>query len=288
MDSNEEPIQEIIENVLIFTRYLYSKIHVKQSLLLSLLDKNYNECLFWIYELYFSGFQQECYEYIFTIYDEIYKKTNPNLLKFLEKTYDEWEETPEKHWLIGTIVGTLCFCDYNLEEFIWSYFQITCHQIPLEEKKKTLIIRLKEEDMIQFSNKPIIVPSWKYLKSVCYFPLRTETNRLFKNNVENIRHQLHNHWLYYASFSPVWMNRIQEFHGWVDEDFMKIVFENEAFEEEFYNNWGLEPDEQSLEIQNIILGDTKEQLGIKDFCEKYGCIIPTKKIKMKPKSANKV
>jgi len=244
--------------------------------------------LFWIYELYFSGFQQECYEYIFTIYDEIYKKTNPNLLKFLEKTYDEWEETPEKHWLIGTIVGTLCFCDYNLEEFIWSYFQITCHQIPLEEKKKTLIIRLKEEDMIQFSNKPITVPSWKYLKSVCYFPLRTETNRLFKNNMENIRHQLHNHWLYYASFSPVWMNRIQEFHGWVDEDFMKIVFENEAFEEEFYNNWGVEPDEQSLEIQNIILGDTKEQMGIKDFCEKYGCVIPTKKIKMKPKSANKV
>jgi hypothetical protein len=272
------------EFYLIFTRYLYSKIHVKQSLLLSLLDKNYNECLFWIYELYFSGFQEECYEYIFTIYDEIYKKTNPKLLKFLEKSYYEWKEDPEKHWLIGTVVGTLCFCDYDLEEFIWSYFQITSHQIPIEEKKKTFIIRLKEEDMIQFVDKPNTNPSRKYLKSVCHFPLRTEANRLFKGSLEDLRDNFYNNWLYYASFSPVWLDRIMEFRGSVDDDSLKVVFENEDLEQEFHNKWGLETDEQSSEIQDIILGDTKEQMGIKEFCEKYRCIIPTKRIKKKEKN----
>ena len=279
MESNQELVEEEVKNPLIFTRYLYSKTHVKQSLFLSLLDHNYNECLFWMYELYFSGFQEECYEYVFMIYDEIYKKNNPKFILFLEKTFNEWKEDPEKHWLIGTIVGTLCFCDYNLEDFVRSYFQITCHQIPLEEKKKTLIIRLKEEDMVQFIDKPITDPSWKYLKTACHFALRTETNRLFKGSLENIRYNFHNHWLFYASYSPVWMDRIKKFHGWVDEDSIKVFFENEDFEEEFYNKWGLEPDEQSSEIQNRILGDNVEQMGVKDFCEKYKCIIPTKILK---------
>jgi hypothetical protein len=72
-----------------------------------------------------------------------------------------------------------------------------------------------------------------------------------------------------------------EFRGSVDDDSLKVVFENEDLEQEFHNKWGLETDEQSSEIQDIILGDTKEQMGIKEFCEKYGCIIPTKRIKKK-------
>lgn len=281
MESNQEVVKEELKNDLVFTRYLYSKIHVKQSLLLSLLDHNYNECLFWVYELYFSGFQDECYEYIFMIYDMIYKKTNLKFIVFLEKTFKEWDEEPEKHWLIGTIVGTLCFCDYNLEDFVLSYFQITSHQIPLEEKKKTFIIRLKEEDMVQFIDKPNTDLSRKYLKSACHFPLRTETNRLFKGCLDGLRYHFHNNWLFYASYSPVWMERIKEFQGWVDEDSIKVFFENEDFEEEFYNKWGLEPDEQTSELQNMILGDNVEQIYVKDFCEKYRCIIPTKKIKIR-------
>ena len=50
-----------------FTRYLYPKIYVKISLLISLLNHNYDESLFWTYELYYSGFEDEIFDYIFKI-----------------------------------------------------------------------------------------------------------------------------------------------------------------------------------------------------------------------------
>jgi hypothetical protein len=56
---------------IVFTRYLYPMVDVKQSLLLSLLDKNSNEALFWAYELFHSGFEENTFDYIYSIYDII-------------------------------------------------------------------------------------------------------------------------------------------------------------------------------------------------------------------------
>ena len=41
---------------IIFTRYLYNKTEVKQSLFIALLNRKRDEAMFWAYELYFSGF----------------------------------------------------------------------------------------------------------------------------------------------------------------------------------------------------------------------------------------
>ena len=50
--------------VFVLTRYLYIKEDVLMSLLISILEKNYDQGLFWASELYFSGFQEEVVEYI--------------------------------------------------------------------------------------------------------------------------------------------------------------------------------------------------------------------------------
>ena len=74
------------------TRYLYSRIEVKQSLFISLLQKDVSQALFWGYELYYSGFQEETFDFIKDIYQEIYEKLNPDLKNFIDKTIMEWNE----------------------------------------------------------------------------------------------------------------------------------------------------------------------------------------------------
>ena len=59
----------------------------------------------------------------------------------------------------------------------------------------------------------------------------------------------HYHWEYFASFSPLWKARINQYGGLPDHDERKIVFEDEQLSQEFYDNYGYEPDELSVEIQ---------------------------------------
>ena len=48
--------------MLTYTRYLYSLEDVKLSYVISLLNKDLRQCYFWIYEMYYSGFQNECFQ----------------------------------------------------------------------------------------------------------------------------------------------------------------------------------------------------------------------------------
>jgi hypothetical protein len=76
---------------LVFTRYLYSKEQVYHSLIIALLEKAIDEALFWTYELYFSGFQEELYVFVESVYDLFYKSSNsPALQKCIEKFHEKW------------------------------------------------------------------------------------------------------------------------------------------------------------------------------------------------------
>ena len=57
-------------------------------------------------------------------------------------------------------------------------------------------------------------------------------------------------WLYYASKSPIWSERIQKYGGKIQENNTnKIIFEKEEKEGDFYEHYGYEPDEQKKEVQ---------------------------------------
>ena len=92
------------------TRYLYIHDEVKYSLLLSLLDKNdVNISLFWGYELYFSGFQEELFQLLFSIYFDFYSLSNPKFYNnVLLKYYLEWSST-KNHEYVGVLIKNM-FC----------------------------------------------------------------------------------------------------------------------------------------------------------------------------------
>ncbi len=76
--------------------------------------------------------------------------------------------------------------------------------------------------------------------------------KLTRNKYDVINLYRHN-WEYHASFSPLWNNRLKQFGGRVDFIKTKVIFKEEPDDDlmqEFYLRHGLEPDEQTLDVQN--------------------------------------
>lgn len=267
---------------LVFTRYLYPKIEVRQALFLAILNKNLDESLFWVYELYHSGNEHCTFQYLFNMYNEIFECENPQLIRFLEECKGKWENNKEEHWHIGSIVATFCMRTYTLTGFVERYFKTKC-LIKLENKfvEKKITIRLKKDQTDKYNT---IVSTRDcprlYLPSVCGYAIPKQYNELFDTPKCDIKKKYCFHWLYYASRSPLWKSRISLHNGIANEDKKDIEFPNDEDQEKFFDLWGIEPDEQPITLQEKSIGTGKEQqLGVRDFCDKYGVKLVTKTIK---------
>jgi len=265
------------------TRYLYSKIEVKQSLLLALLEKKTDEALFWAYELYFSGFRDDVFEYVANIYETIYSFENPRLRESIQKLWDEWILSPDEnlHCHLGTIIMTLCYRKYQIHDFVETYFSVKCVN-PIVQKvpSMNLIIRMKEADLEKYKT---VVPDLprNYLKMGCRFTIRSEIRVLFDTPPSDFSKRNYYHWLYYCKSTPFWIEKINKCTGIVSEEKRDILFEDEDDKEEFYDAWGIEPDEQTAHIKQLFTGKIDvPQMSVTDFCKKYGAALVTRKLKV--------
>lgn len=66
---------------------------------------------------------------------------------------------------------------------------------------------------------------------------------------EDINHLYWYHWEYYAYQSPLWKARFNKYNVKIIENKKTIEFDDEEEYEEFYEEYGYEPDEQSKEVQ---------------------------------------
>ena len=272
---------DYIPDEIAFTRYLYPKVFVKQSIMLALLEHNYDETMFWTYELYFSGFEDETYDFIFKLYHDIYRYDNTKLIKFMEITRDVWYKNSLQYWLIGSIVATLCYCNYRLDKFVEHYFKVHCSHIE-QPPKRLVIVQLREQDIREYKINRHVDPPRNYLGLVCKYPIRNNMNRLFMSDIPDLHNKWYYNWEFYAGQSPLWQERFDDFHARINMKEQKVKFEDEDWKEAFYERWNLEPDEQSLELQHIILGNKEEkQLSLKEFCQKYNCPLLTKTLNKK-------
>jgi hypothetical protein len=204
----------------IFTRYLYDGFQVRFSLQCAVLAKEREEALFWAYELYHSGFQQEVWDWVRELYSTYYEQYHPKLKKQIDRLFAQWKET-EEVCLIGTVVGTLSVLERR------------------EDENKKFIIMYKND---RHQTKPVTYPPRKYLEQVSLYPIRIED----QESMREIREAyLGPNWLYYCADTPIWWSRIEEHGGQVRNG--QIVFETDDELEAFYDKWGFEPDEQSRE-----------------------------------------
>jgi hypothetical protein len=91
-----------------------------------------------------------------------------------------------------------------------------------------------------------------------------------KRDKLNIREAYYYNWLYYASQSPLWASRICDFNGVIDNETQSVEFEDEDDLQKFYENYGYEPDEQQICIQNKCLEIAQNKdINWVNFYKKY-------------------
>jgi hypothetical protein len=234
---------------LVFTRYLYPKNDVKQSLLIALLQKNTKEALFWGYELFYSGFEEETFDYISNIYEYFYKSENPELEAKL------FANGLTIDCLIGSIIMTLCMRQYQVAHFLKEFKQ---KEVPVTKNpplKFKFIVDFKESDLtIYKTTLPQENPRF-YLPTVCAYQIRRNYNIFFESACDDYTDAFRNNWLYYANDSPIWADRIREYGGVRNDEKKDIDFPDDEKYEQFYDKWGLEPDEQKKELQEKCIGE---------------------------------
>jgi hypothetical protein len=225
---------------LVFTRYLYNKELVLESLENAILQGLYEESLFWAYEIYFSGFENEVFQKCFEIF-EIHYPNYKKLEKYLRRKEREWIsscENSKKDEVVAIVLKNMCSRkrDINIEEPIREMY-IIIHPYEIEHFR-TLTLK----------------HPWETLPTLCIYKLRTtriSSEEEIHRNLEILRYQ----WLFYASaYTPIWKSRVLEYRGEIDILEKTVIFENDDSSEAFYEKYGFEPDEQSLETQKHCLG----------------------------------
>jgi hypothetical protein len=261
-------------------------VEAKQSLFLCILKQDFEQALYWGYELYFSGFDEEIFEFCCEMAEEFYRK-KVSMKKYIMEQKDKWTKNTDKHILLGHCIALLCNNTPNITNFVKSYFGVNCKK---EEEENTI-----QTDNKHSMNEELLTPlltfqdhslfPYKVLNKVQkHSPVRHYRD-LFRTIVpENGNTIKDDKWLYYASRSPVWYERIIQYKGSINEEYETVSFEDDDNQEEFYNHWGYEPDEQSKETQhNMGFACDTEQKDLTAFCNELHYRIP----KIRKKKATK-
>jgi hypothetical protein len=127
---------------------------------------------------------------------------------------------------------------------------------------KNLYICINLEDLVVYETINIDIenkfPAYKILSVASILainPIQCSNLFILKREKENIKDAYLNHWLYYAFKCPLWNKRIQVYNGIVNESKKQVIFQEENNLQEFYENYGYEPEEQKKNVQNKCLGD---------------------------------
>lgn len=275
------------------TRYLYSRIEVKQSLFISLLQKDVSQSLFWGYELYYSGFQAETFDFVNDIYQEIYEKLNPDLKAFIDRMISEWSkcDSHDKDCNLGSIIYSLALRDYDIVAFTKTKlsYNITNDNPDIKDTPLCVCTMLPEH-VEQYKTHIVSTETgekaYKVLSTIQLYPIIKDHNNLFDTQMpedfKNIYHASLEIWLFYAARSPVWLQRIEEHNGTIDNENMKVVFEDDEDEVKFCELWDYVQDELPSNIHELSLGTGKEkQLTMKQFCKRHKYTVVSKITKRK-------
>lgn len=96
--------------------------------------------------------------------------------------------------------------------------------------------------------------AYQILPTACTYAI-DQDNMLSLFNVErsdgtvDIVNIYYYQWLYYASLSPVWLQRIMDYGGTVVKQDKQVIFNDDDDMEAFYQEYGMDPEEQTTETQ---------------------------------------
>jgi hypothetical protein len=257
------------------TLHLYLKHDVLASLMCAILEKDVRMAVFWALELAYSGWGREACNFMRAIYEECFDAAyaQPRLGKFLDKMGCEGTQNVER---VASMAANLA--QKSRKCSVAQFVNISRPQIEGVAESKIFIV-LETADLpkyypVEFLDK--IPMNRAYFRDL-QIPssrkdLREFMGYLWEDEEERSREH-RDHWLYYASFCPVWAERIAKHGGVLHTETLEITSPDEKEgEDKFRENYDVELDEQSLAIQERhILDATKiVQKTRQDFIREFG------------------
>lgn len=234
------------------TRYLYEKVEVEHSLLFALLDRRREEALFWTYELYFSGFEEELETWLRWVYYTFYAQQNTLFTELFEIHLSRLRTLPipdERDCLFGTIVSNLAHRAYTIQPFTLEYLKMDIPNLPIEVNNHPFLIRFCPRDLAPYQTVDVSsVRPFDYLRTVSRYPIR-KNESLFLQKVFPILDEdlsFDGDWVQFITETPYWQTILQEYPSFVPET---ATFDSEEEFDEFYAKYGFDPDEQPAKIQ---------------------------------------
>ena len=142
------------------------------------------------------------------------------------------------------------------------------------KKSKSIYIHVEPETIVLYetlcgTNE---TPHYRILEKACICgidDLKHLSLFKLKRSKYNLREKYLNSWLFYASFSPLWSQRITQFGGTIHNENKTVTFDNDDLMEQFYNLYGLEPDEQKECVQQKSIIDIEHKHNWAWFYSKY-------------------
>lgn len=225
---------------IVFTSRLYYKEGVIKSLKKSIDISNIENALFWAYELYNSGFEDEII-HILCDYAAILLGEKSNFVIYAQKKQKEYKKKREPQLLITLIKNLI---SENIKK-----------KMNKPESKRFLAVKLEEAE--PYIKEPIIdKPPYRKLRHLCTCQIES----IYLTNIE--QHELldtfRNDWLKYAAKSPIWKKRIENIGGIIQDS--QPIFPDDEVYETFLQKYGYEPDEQGIDIYKKCLGIEVEKI----------------------------
>jgi hypothetical protein len=177
---------------LVFTRYLYIKDEVKTALLISILNKS-DDAIFWAYELYYSGFKNELYAFIWQIYYDFFATLNPSFAVYLSKKLDKKLSNKEdliEDRLISSIIQNLLIRSYNTDVFLLRTISEVFISEEAKEEEESVEDMLETKNYRKLAsyillNKTDLELEETYKKVLNYFKLTNQKRPTISNATRN-------------------------------------------------------------------------------------------------------
>jgi hypothetical protein len=141
--------------------------------------------------------------------------------------------------------------------------------------KKNFYVIVKPEEVVQYETIETSedIRPYKILRNGCICGINDhQFLNLFmleRRNMKNLSETYNTKWLYHASFSPIWFERIQMYKGYVNYEKQQVKFVSDYWEEEFHNRYNYEPDEQPQIVKMKTISDFDRENNWLQFYEKY-------------------
>ena len=254
---------------IVLTRYLYNKPRVIESLEEAINAKEYELALYWAYEIYYSGFEDEVIQFLIAFVETRFTH-HVKLCAYIRKKCNECAQTYDVCKESG-INNSLCILSKDATIVATIIKNMFMKNYTKPETNKPRFIAIKKDQIEKYNtvepmqyiplngiidgvypNSNVHLCKWKHLSIVC--EKAVHTIQMTKKEERGLLNIFRHNWIFYASRSPIWKTRILEYHGKIDGRKKTVEFENDDDLDGFCDTYDYEPDEQSIYTQKKCMG----------------------------------